>query len=110
MKEGNKNQYSNPVVSILTGIMAKFTKQESAGTLKESDRLDGKTVLVDGASSGLGLAMATEVARRGARVIMACRSGIPEKGELVKQRSGNTDVHMLHVDFSDVDSIRQLAS
>jgi NAD(P)-dependent dehydrogenase (short-subunit alcohol dehydrogenase family) len=41
---------------------------------------------------------------------MACRSGLPEKGELVKKLSGNSDVHMLHVDFSDIDSIRHLAS
>ena len=96
MKEGNKNQYSNPVVSILTGIRAKFTKQESAGTLKESDRLDGKTVLVDGASSGLGLAMATEVARRGARVIMACRNA--EKGEQARQELHHGPRHAGHLD------------
>jgi NAD(P)-dependent dehydrogenase (short-subunit alcohol dehydrogenase family) len=48
------------------------------------------------------------VARRGARVIMACRSGIPEQGEKVKKLSGNGDVHMLHVDFAEISSIRNL--
>lgn len=108
--EKKKNKYKNPVSSTLEGIRAQFVKEPPAGILKETDRLDGKTVLVDGASSGLGLAIATEVARRGAKVIMACRSGIPEKGELVKKRSGNPDVHMLQVDFSDFESIRHLAS
>jgi NAD(P)-dependent dehydrogenase (short-subunit alcohol dehydrogenase family) len=103
-----RKKYDDPVSATLTGIMDLFRKQEPAGELKPTDRLDGKTVLVDGASSGLGFAIAVEVARRGARLIMACRSGIPEKGEEVKKRSGNADVCMVHVDFADIRSINQL--
>lgn len=36
--------------------------------------MQGKTVLVTGANSGMGLATTVEMARRGATVIMACRS------------------------------------
>lgn len=107
---GNKQKkYNNPVTATITGITDLFRKQVPAGELKLTDRLAGKTVLVDGSSSGLGFAIATDVARRGARVIMACRSGIPEQGERVKKLSGNRDVHMLPVDFSDLNSIRHLA-
>jgi NAD(P)-dependent dehydrogenase (short-subunit alcohol dehydrogenase family) len=108
MSASNKSNYKNPASSTWEGIRAAFIKQVKAGSLKSTDRLDGKTVLVDGASSGLGFAIATHMAERGARVIMACRSGIPEKGEEVKKRTGTEKVEMVHVDFSDIISIRNL--
>jgi NAD(P)-dependent dehydrogenase (short-subunit alcohol dehydrogenase family) len=101
-------KYNNPVSATLTGIKDLFRKQVPAGVLHPSDRLDGKTVFIDGASSGLGRAAALELAQRGARVIMACRSGIPEQGDRVRKRSGNPDVHMVYVDYTDVNSIRSL--
>ena len=110
MAGNRQKKYNDPFTATITGIGDLFRKQIPSGELKPTDRLDGKTVLVDGSSSGLGFAIAVDVARRGARVIMACRSGIPEKGERVKELSGNTDVHMLQVDFSDINSIKNLVS
>jgi NAD(P)-dependent dehydrogenase (short-subunit alcohol dehydrogenase family) len=110
MENNKQNKYKNPFVATLTGIREIFRKQKPDCFLDPGDRLDGKTVLIDGASSGLGFAVAVEVARRGAKVIMACRSGIPGKGEEVKKLSGNNNVFMLPVDFSDLQSIQHLAS
>ncbi|MBN1199364.1 MAG: SDR family NAD(P)-dependent oxidoreductase [Bacteroidales bacterium] len=110
MHEPYKKKYNNPVTAVITGICDLFKKKEICGVLREADRLDGKTVFIDGASSGLGFAVAVAIAKRGARVMMACRSGIPEKGEKVKQLSGNQDIHMLHVDLTDLSSIRHLVS
>ena len=39
-----------------------------------ADRLRGKTVLITGSSRGLGLAMAQEFARRGARIVLTARN------------------------------------
>ncbi|HTX87387.1 MAG TPA: SDR family NAD(P)-dependent oxidoreductase [Bacteroidales bacterium] len=108
MKDKKEQKYNNPFSAVYTGIAELFRKYEPAGELKPDDRLDGKTVLIDGASSGLGYAVALDVARRGAKVIMACRSGIPGKGEEIKAVSGNPDVHMLPVDFTDFNTLRRL--
>jgi len=106
MSNQPKSNYKNPASATWEGIRAVFTKQVKAGSLKDSDRLEGKTVLIDGASSGLGFAVAVQLAQRGARVIMAVRSGIPGKGEEVTRRTGNKNIEMTRVDYSDLVSVR----
>lgn len=110
MKQNREEKYQSPVRAVYTGIADLFKKNERIGSLTESDRLDGKRVLITGSSSGLGLATATELAKRGAEVVMAVRSGIPGKGELVKEKSGSDKVHMLHVDLSDAGSIKNFVN
>lgn len=101
------DSYSNPVSATLNGIVDLFRHKTPIGTLKDSDRLDGKTCLITGANSGLGLATAIELARRGAHIIMACRSGIPQAAEEVKRRSGSQRVEMVHLDLADLAAIRR---
>jgi NAD(P)-dependent dehydrogenase (short-subunit alcohol dehydrogenase family) len=103
-------QYRSTSGSILGAIKQRFGKKKRIGSLTDGDRLDGKTVLITGASSGLGFATAVELAGRGARVIMAVRSGIPDKGHAVKEQSGSATVEMRRVDLSDLASIRALAT
>ncbi len=105
-----QEKYNNPLKATLTGIMDLFKKHEQVGELKDSDSLDRKRVMITGASSGLGFATTAEMAKRGAEVIMACRSGIPQKGEEVKNLSGSKKVHMLHVDLSDAKSVKDLVN
>ena len=76
--------------------------------LANSVRIDGKTCLVTGANSGVGKAVAIDLATRGGHVLMACRSGHPEAGEDVKAASGSDRVEMLRVDLSDMRSVHQL--
>jgi NAD(P)-dependent dehydrogenase (short-subunit alcohol dehydrogenase family) len=102
-------QYSSTSGSILAAIKQRFRKKQRIGVLTDGERMDGRTVLITGASSGLGYATAVQLARRGARVIMAVRSGIPEKGDAVKKESGSSAVEMRRVDLSDLASVRMLA-
>lgn len=106
MAEG---RFKNPFQAVFTGVKDFAARKENVRPLNESDRLDGKTVMVTGANSGVGLAIAVEVARRGGELIMACRSGHPEAGERVKALSGSDKVRMEKLDLTDRASIHALA-
>jgi NAD(P)-dependent dehydrogenase (short-subunit alcohol dehydrogenase family) len=85
-----------------------------AGHWTASDIPDqaGRTVVVTGANSGLGLIDSRELARAGARVVMACRN--VAKGEEAAQgiRSAQADanVDVVQLDLADLASIREFAS
>ncbi len=100
-------RFNNPVEAVLTGVKEFISRKTNIRPLNEHDRLDGKVCVVTGANSGVGFAIALELARRGADLIMACRSGIPDAGEQVKALSGSDRVRMMKVDLSDLDSINQ---
>ncbi len=98
-------RFDNPVIASLAGFWDRFRKQELASHLTENDRFDGKTILVTGANSGLGFAIAVETARRGGHVIMACRRQIPAAGDKVKKLSGSDHVEMRYLDLTKIESI-----
>jgi NAD(P)-dependent dehydrogenase (short-subunit alcohol dehydrogenase family) len=75
------------------------------------DDLKGKVCMVTGANSGIGKATATQLARRGATVVMVCRSA--ERGETaqaaIQAESGSGAVDLLLADLSVQEHIRDLA-
>ena len=77
----------------------------------ELQRMQGKVVLVTGASSGLGLAAAEGFARLGATVWLVVRS--PDRGQRARmrivERSASSDVHVGVCDLSELESVRQFA-
>jgi len=98
-----QGRFDNPIEAALTGLYDRFRPQTLEPAWEAVD-LSGQTVLITGANSGVGFGAAVDCASRGARVLMACRSGHPEAGEAVRTASGNDRVEMLRVDLSDVRS------
>jgi NAD(P)-dependent dehydrogenase (short-subunit alcohol dehydrogenase family) len=74
-------------------------------------RLDGRIVLVTGATSGLGLEAATTLARMGASVRILGRSA--DKAEAARSsivaETGNDDVGAYLADLGDLDATRRVA-
>ena len=71
----------------------------------------GKTILVTGATSGIGLEASVELARRGARVVMVGRDAARTEAAraTVAERSGSREVTHLLCDFASQVAIRDLA-
>ncbi|KAM3872919.1 retinol dehydrogenase 13 [Diretmus argenteus] len=74
-------------------------------------RLDGKTVLITGANTGIGKETSRDLARRGARVVMACRdlSRAERAAEEIRQSTGNGNVVIRHLDLASLFSVRHFA-
>ena len=73
--------------------------------------LDGRTVLITGANTGIGKETAWALAARGAGVLLACRS--PEKGrsaiDEIAAQTGNRRLELLTLDLGDLASVRACA-
>jgi len=75
-------------------------------------RLDGKTVVITGANTGIGKETAIDLALRGATVVMACRD--LERGNSalkeVQEKSQNDNVSLKILDLSSLQSVREFSS
>jgi len=73
--------------------------------------LHGRTFLVTGANAGIGYATATDLARRGGRVHIACRSAA--KGDAaaaaISAATGSDQLSYLHLDLADLAGVRRSA-
>src|SRR3954465_11180034 len=77
-----------------------------------ADSLAGKTLLITGATSGIGLEASVKLAALGAELVLVARDR--ERGEAavaaVKQRSGSAAIALMRCDLSWVTQIRALAA
>jgi NAD(P)-dependent dehydrogenase (short-subunit alcohol dehydrogenase family) len=77
-------------------------------TAAQMPRLGGRVAVVTGGNSGIGRATATELARHGARVMLACRD--IERGKQaaddIRNRVPDADIEVRHIDLADMTSVR----
>jgi len=79
---------------------------------KSCKMLCGKTVVITGGNSGIGKATAVDLAKRQAKVILACRTAVTaqECVSEIKELSGNDQVEYKHLDLSSFSSISSFTS
>ncbi|XP_004624827.1 retinol dehydrogenase 11 [Octodon degus] len=86
-------------------------KMLAFGVCTSTVQLPGKVAIVTGANTGIGKETAKELARRGARVYLACRD--VQKGEAVAREiqavTGNQQVLVRKLDLADTKCIRAFA-
>jgi NAD(P)-dependent dehydrogenase (short-subunit alcohol dehydrogenase family) len=74
--------------------------------------LSGTTFLITGANTGIGRATAVELAERGGRVVLACRSEEKTRPVIddIVRTTGDADVEFLPLDLADLESVRAAAA
>ena len=81
----------------------------AGGVCQSTASLEGKTVIITGGNTGIGKETAIDLAKRKARVIIACRS--EEKGKKaevdIRRESGSSNVHFRKLDLASFESIRK---
>jgi NAD(P)-dependent dehydrogenase (short-subunit alcohol dehydrogenase family) len=83
----------------------------SKWTSAQMPDLTGKIVIVTGANSGIGLAAAEELARKGAHLLLAARNEQKNQAALDKimQDTPQAQVEVYRLDLSDIASVRSFA-
>lgn len=81
------------------------------GKYKKDNRIDGKVVVITGANTGIGKETALELAKRGAKIYLACRDF--QRGEdarkYITEKSGNENIYNRNLDLSSFASIKKFA-
>ncbi|WP_329547715.1 oxidoreductase [Streptomyces sp. NBC_00554] len=72
----------------------------------------GRTAVVTGANSGIGYVTARELARKGAQVILACRSEARgnEAGDRLVSEVPGAHVEFVRLDLGDLESVREFVA
>eukprot|EP00118_Oscarella_pearsei_P010224 m.62058 g.62058 ORF g.62058 m.62058 type:complete len:321 (+) comp35035_c0_seq1:1427-2389(+) len=96
------------LVAATAALLVVVRRWAAGGVCKSKRRLDGKTVVITGANTGIGKEVAVDLAKRGARVVMACQN--VERGqtavEEVRQRTGSKAVIFRQLDLGHLESVK----
>lgn len=98
------------LIIIITLCIGLYEKSTNAVCLSRR-RLEAKTVIVTGGTAGIGLMLATDLAHRGARVIIACPfeyEGVEARAKIIEETE-NHDVIFKLLDLSSLESTRAFA-
>jgi NAD(P)-dependent dehydrogenase (short-subunit alcohol dehydrogenase family) len=88
-----------------------FLKNRKATQLKSSEKMTGRTCVISGSTSGVGLEAVKQLAAGGANIVMVCRNR--EKAEIIiaqLQKEYPVSFDIVIADFSRLDDVRKAAA
>ena len=91
-------------------ILFLLRKYFRGGQCKSKHSMEGKVIIITGASSGIGKESAIDLVKHGARVILACRN--EKKTEKAMESLNDEEkklIQYIHIDLSDFNSIIEFA-
>ena len=103
-------------LSLLAGaatfaVLRRFWRKKAPAICTNTNMLDGRTVIVTGANTGIGKEIAMELARRNARVIMGCRNVVKgqKAAEDIKNQIGSCELVVKELDLASFRSVREFS-
>ncbi|GBO99688.1 hypothetical protein EVAR_789_1 [Eumeta japonica] len=111
--ESGESTLASSFTDLWTNATSYFFSILSYYDTDEADiRLDGKVAIVTGSNTGIGFETAKELAKRGARVILACRD--EAKAILacnnIRNETGNSDVFYKPLDLASFKSVHAFSN
>ncbi len=101
-------EYAAPRGTLRRMLAASFGQARRTRRCPDTPRLDGKLAVVTGATGGIGLEIARGLVRRGATLILPCRS--PAKGERVaaalRSEAPGVQIALVEMDLEDLAAVR----
>ena len=97
------------IFDLIFDPIASYTR--SGKYINDNAKITGKVVIVTGANTGIGKATVLDLAKRGGKIYLACRSeekGIAALNE-IKEATGNENLHFLALDLTSLDSVREFS-
>lgn len=100
------------ILFLIVGILYILRKIKEGPYYRKRNRIDDKVVIITGCNGGIGKEIALELARRGARIYMACRDAARcENTRLdIIDHTGNQQIYNRTLDLASLESVRQFAA
>lgn len=100
------------IISVAGVALYLIRSYMQGGTCRSQVKLQGKTVVITGGNTGIGKETAIDLAKRGARIILACRNQSKGNDAVIDiiQASGSSNVVLRLLDLGSFKSIRDFAA